>query len=95
VTKCQPSVCIISRMGLLPSLPLMRRHPRSGWAESRRVAAIVTVDGGRPIRTELDEKPEVGAELDVGFPVLVTETKVVLGGGVLVQAEDLTIRNRN
>lgn len=82
-------------MGLLPSLPLLHRRPRSAWAERRPLAAIVTVDGGKPIRTQLDEKPEVGTELDIGFPVLVTEAKVVLGGGVLVQAEDLTIRNRN
>jgi hypothetical protein len=32
--------------------------------------------------------PAVGATLDIGFPVVVTESKVVVGGGVLVTAED-------
>ena len=79
-------------MNLFLSLPRRRRRP--AWPTRRPVAAIVTVDG-KPFRTQLSEKPDVGTKIDVGFPVVVTEAKAVFGGGVLVQAEDLTTRPRH
>ena len=57
------------------------------WPRRRAVAVIVNVDG-KSYGTQLKEMPAVGATLDIGFPVVVTESKVVIGGGVLVTAED-------
>jgi hypothetical protein len=54
----------------------------------RRVAAVVLVHGDA-YRTELSEQPPVGAKLDIGFPVIVTESKQVAGGGILVAAEPI------
>ena len=75
-------------MGLFSLSIRKRRWKRAQtWPRRRAVAVIVNVDG-RPYRTQLHEMPAVGATLDIGFPVVVTESKVVVGGGVLVTAED-------
>ena len=50
------------------------------------MASLVRV-GGDQIWVELDSRPPVGAILDVGFPVVVTEAKHVAGGGMLITAE--------
>jgi hypothetical protein len=52
------------------------------------VSAVVTV-GDTRISTSLRAKPRVGATLDVGFPVIVVQTKDVAGGGVIVAATRL------
>jgi hypothetical protein len=41
------------------------------------------------ISTRLREKPQLGARLDVGFPVVVVDSKDVAGGGVIVAAARL------
>ena len=74
-------------MGLLSLLIRKRRWKRTQkWPRRRAVAVIVNVDG-KPYGTQLSEMPAVGATLDIGFPVVVTESKVIIGGGVLVTAE--------
>jgi hypothetical protein len=52
----------------------------------RSAATIVRVDD-KHISVDLDTQPPVGATLDVGFPVIVIESRRVAGGGVLVVAE--------
>jgi hypothetical protein len=52
----------------------------------RSTAALVRVDG-QEIRIGLAERPPVGSKLDVGFPVIVTESKQVAGGGILIAAD--------
>lgn len=52
----------------------------------RLVSAVVIVDGER-LSTPLAAKPPVGTQLDVGFPVVVVQTKDVAGGGVIIAAE--------
>ena len=52
------------------------------------MASLVRV-GGDQIWVELDTQPAVGAILDVGFPVVVTEAKQVAGGGMLITAEPI------
>ena len=52
----------------------------------RAMASIVQV-GDERMRMELSTQPPVGATLDVGFPVLVTASKQVAGGGMLITAE--------
>ena len=44
---------------------------------------------GEQIWVELRKPAPVGAILDVGFPVVVTESKEVAGGGMLITAERL------
>ena len=44
---------------------------------------------GEQIWVELHRPAPVGAILDVGFPVVVTEAKEVAGGGMLITAERL------
>jgi len=76
----------------------LRRHRnRSGLGPSAEreqgVPAVVLVDGRR-ITISLAEKPPVGARLDVGYPVVVVESKDVAGGGVIVaatRADDLSV----
>jgi hypothetical protein len=41
---------------------------------------------GEHYRTQLDDVAIVGATIDIGFPVVVTEAKTVAGGGMLVKA---------
>ena len=53
--------------------------------ETRGIAAYVNVDGTW-IGTWLDEKPAVGAKIDIGVPVVVIESEDVTRG-VLVVAE--------
>jgi hypothetical protein len=43
--------------------------------------------GDTTYRTFLASRPPVGATIDIGFPVVVTESKDVAGGGILVAAE--------
>ena len=50
------------------------------------VSALVLV-GDQRIPIRLAAKPPVGARLDVGFPVVVVQTKDVAGGGVIVAAD--------
>ena len=54
----------------------------------RAQPVTVVVDGASYV-TQLTEKPVVGAKLDIGygFPVIVTESKDVAGGGGVVAAE--------
>ena len=52
----------------------------------RSMASLVRVDGDQ-IWVELNSQPPVGAVLDVGFPVVVTESRQVAGGGMLITAE--------
>jgi hypothetical protein len=74
---------------------MRKRRWRRTQSTLRRsaVAVIVSVDG-KPYRTRLRERPAVGARMDIGFPVVVTESKVIVGGGVLVKAEDASERRR-
>lgn len=58
------------------------------WRRRQQVAAVVIVDDER-LSTHLPAKPPVGARLDVGFPIVVVQTKDVAGGGVIVAAERL------
>ncbi len=53
---------------------------------SRQSYAVVRV-GSTTYRTYLSGRPPVGAKIDIGFPVIVTESKDVAGGGILVAAE--------
>jgi len=50
------------------------------------MASLVRV-GSEQMWVELRTQPQVGAILDVGFPVVVTESKKVAGGGMLIRAE--------
>jgi hypothetical protein len=50
------------------------------------MASLVRV-GGEQMWVGLNTQPEVGAILDVGFPVVVTDSKQVAGGGLLITAE--------
>jgi hypothetical protein len=50
------------------------------------MASLVRV-GDEQIWVGLHTQPSVGATLDVGFPVVVTESKLVAGGGMLIRAE--------
>ena len=75
-------------MGLLSLSMRKRRWKRTQARPRRRAVAVIVAVDGKPYRTQLREKPAVGARIDIGFPVVVTESKVVVGGGVLVQAED-------
>lgn len=52
----------------------------------RSRAALVRV-GDQQVWVDLSRQPAVGAMLDVGFPVVVTECKQVPGGGMLIRAE--------
>ena len=52
----------------------------------RSMASLVRVDGEQ-LWVELTTPPPVGAVLDVGFPVVVTECRQVAGGGMLITAE--------
>jgi hypothetical protein len=54
----------------------------------RSMASLVRIDGEQ-IWVELHKPAPVGAILDVGFPVVVTESKHVAGGGMLITAERL------
>ena len=54
----------------------------------RQIHTSVIVDG-TSYRLELREVPLVGTLLDVGFPVCVTSSKHVAGGGALVYATRL------
>jgi len=70
----------------------MRLRPRSeGHIKAMNVrrtdsrSALVLVDNRR-IVTQVRGKPAIGAQLDVGFPVVVVQTKDVAGGGLIVQA---------
>ncbi len=58
----------------------------------RSIASLVRVDGEQ-IWVELRKPAPVGAILDVGFPVVVTESKEVAGGGMLITAERLHERD--
>ena len=53
-----------------------------------RMASLVRV-GDERMWLELNRRPPVGAILDVGFPVLVTASKQVAGGGMLITAEPI------
>lgn len=64
------------------SIPFVSSRQR----RRRAVAALVRVDGQR-VWAELEEQPPVGSTLDVGFPVIVTESRQVAGGGLLIAAE--------
>lgn len=61
------------------SRELLRRRRREG------IAAVVLVEG-EAYRPYLEARPPVGATIDVGFPVMVTESKTVAGGGLLIAA---------
>jgi len=50
------------------------------------MASLVRV-GREQLWVELTTPPPVGAVLDVGFPVVVTECRQVAGGGMLITAE--------
>jgi len=50
------------------------------------MASLIRVDSEQ-IWVELSTQPPVGAILDVGFPVVVTDSKQVAGGGMLITAE--------
>lgn len=52
----------------------------------RSIASLVRV-GSEQMWVELRTEPQVGAILDVGFPVVVTDSKQVAGGGMLITAE--------
>jgi hypothetical protein len=65
------------------SLSTFLRSLRRG---SRSAATIVRVDG-QDISVDMKTQPPVGATLDVGFPVIVTESRRVAGGGLLVVGE--------
>jgi hypothetical protein len=52
----------------------------------RSMASLVRV-GDDQMWVGLNTQPPVGAVLDVGFPVLVTASKQVAGGGMLITAE--------
>jgi hypothetical protein len=49
------------------------------------IPALVILDERR-ITTCLEKRPEVGARLDIGEPVIVMQTKDVAGGGLIVEA---------
>jgi hypothetical protein len=55
---------------------------------SRQTYALVRV-GSITYRTYLAGRPHVGATIGIGLPVVVTESKDVAGGGILVTAEPL------
>jgi hypothetical protein len=61
-----------------------RRHPI--FRRRATIPTLVIVDDRR-IRTRLPERPQPGASLDVGTPVVVTATKDVAGGGLIVAAQ--------
>ncbi len=50
------------------------------------MAALVRVDDDQ-IWVELKALPAVGATLDIGFPVVVIESRQVAGGGMLIAAQ--------
>jgi hypothetical protein len=50
------------------------------------MVALVRVDG-QQTWIDLKAQPPVGSTLHVGFPVVVTESKRVAGGGLLISAE--------
>ena len=54
----------------------------------RSTASLVRI-GGEQIWVELHEPAPVGAILDVGYPVVVTQSKQVVDGGMLITAERL------
>jgi hypothetical protein len=56
-------------------------------AAAELVGAVIVDE--RRISTRLRAKPPVGGRLDVGFPVVVVQTKDVAGGGVIVAAARL------
>jgi hypothetical protein len=56
----------------------------------RRSTASLVPIGGEQMWVELHEPAPVGAILDLGFPFVVTESKQVVGGGMLITAELLS-----
>jgi len=58
----------------------------------RSMASLVRI-GGEQMWVELNRQPALGAILDVGFPVVVTESKLVAGGGMLITAERIDESN--
>ena len=64
-------------------------HPRSGrlniLRRTQSISTLIIVDD-RKIATRLAERPRIGTRLDVGAPVVVTQTKDVAGGGLIVVA---------
>lgn len=54
----------------------------------RSMASLVRV-GGEQLWVELITQQPIGAVLDVGFPILVTQCGQVAGGGMLITAERL------
>ena len=52
----------------------------------RYIASLVRVDREQ-MWVELNAQPRAGAILNVGFPAIVTESKEVAGGGLLITAE--------
>ena len=52
----------------------------------RSMSSLVRV-GSEQMWVELHTQPPVGAILDVGFPVVVTDSRQVAGGGMLITAE--------
>jgi hypothetical protein len=58
------------------------------FRQGRSVPAVVIIEEQR-ISTCLREKPQLGARLDVGCPVVVVDSKDVAGGGVIVAAARL------
>ena len=72
---------------------LRKRAINNRLFNRRRIPTIVVVDGTSH-QLDLREVPLVGTLLDVGFPVSVTSSKQVAGGGALVYAKriDSTVK---
>lgn len=77
-----------SSMSSLPTGYLLSLRKRAInerlFARRRRAASIVVDNVSYP--TRMRECPAVGITLDVGFPVVVTSSRRVAGGGILVTA---------
>lgn len=58
------------------------------FRQGRSLPALVIVEERR-ISTRLRKKPQLGARLDFGFPVVVVKTKNVAGGGMIVEVARL------
>ena len=64
------------------------------WRSRRRpMAALVSIDREQ-IWIDLAAQPPVGATLDLGFPAVVTESRQVAGGGLLIAAERVSDNGR-